>query len=191
MERREDPPPAAAGGIDARLTQLLTEYGRVVRAALGRLRLGDLGLDAAEIEQDVRIRLWRGLADERPIRDVASYVYRVASTAAIDALRRVRARREEPLDLSAYPGREASGDAEAAAVGRLDRRELLRQVEEALSGLSADRRRAVELHLQGFGSGDIGTLLGWTEPRARNLVYRGLAELRSILRDKGVDDAGE
>lgn len=191
MERPEHPPPAAAGGIDARLTQLLNEYGRVVRAALGRLRLGELGLDAAEIEQDVRIRLWRGLADERPIRDVASYVYRVASTAAIDALRRVRARREDPLDGSEPPRGETSGDAESAAVGRLDRRELLRRVEEALSGLSADRRRAVELHLQGFGSAEVAALQGWTEPRARNLVYRGLAELRASLRDRGIDYAGE
>jgi len=42
----------------------------------------------------------------------------------------------------------------------------------------------------GYGSGEIGALMGWTEPRARNLVYRGLADLREALSRRGVGPEG-
>jgi DNA-directed RNA polymerase specialized sigma24 family protein len=43
----------------------------------------------------------------------------------------------------------------------------------------------VQLHLQGFGTADIGRLLDMTEATARNLVYRGLDELRERLKTEG------
>jgi DNA-directed RNA polymerase specialized sigma24 family protein len=43
------------------------------------------------------------------------------------------------------------------------------------------------LHLEGMTTQEIGNLLGWTEPKARNLVYRGLQDLREQLRAEGVD----
>ena len=43
-----------------------------------------------------------------------------------------------------------------------------------------NRRRAVGLHLRGFTSTEIAQLLGWTEPKARNLTHRGLKDLREL-----------
>jgi len=46
----------------------------------------------------------------------------------------------------------------------------------------------VQLHLQGFSTMQIGVLLGISEAAARNLVYRGLDELRVQLRAQGWSD---
>ncbi|MGH9199086.1 MAG: hypothetical protein ACRD1T_25575, partial [Acidimicrobiia bacterium] len=40
---------------------------------------------------------------------------------------------------------------------------------------------------QRFTNQEIADLLGWSEPKARNLLYRGLKELRSRLRLLGIE----
>jgi DNA-directed RNA polymerase specialized sigma24 family protein len=53
--------------------------------------------------------------------------------------------------------------------------------------LPDNRRRAVGLHLEGLTSQEIADLLGWSEPKARNLVYRGLKDVREQLQAEGID----
>jgi RNA polymerase sigma-70 factor (ECF subfamily) len=61
------------------------------------------------------------------------------------------------------------------------------KVRTALAGLQENRRRAVGMHLQGMTTEEIGRMAGWTEAKARNLVYRGLSDLRKELKGMGVD----
>jgi len=170
--------------VDARLEQLLDEYGSFLRSAVRRLCPATLGVRAEEIEQDARIRLWQALKRERKIDDPASYLYRIAATAAIDAVRRVRARRElqmepeagdqpGPADVAVSP----SPTPEELTAGR----EITDRIAAALARLPDNRRRAVGLHLRGYTSTEIASLLGWTEPKARNLTHRGLKDLRELL----------
>jgi RNA polymerase sigma-70 factor (ECF subfamily) len=179
--------------VGARLDELLTAYGAFLRNAVRRLCPTALGVTVDEIEQDARIRLWHALKRERNITDPASYLYRIAATAAIDAMRRVRARREHQLDEATGDGH---ADAPAAtplmAVPRSPEeltadRQKGQRIREVLSRLAANRRRAVGLHLQGFTSTEIGRLLGWSEPKARNLTHRGLKDLRDLLKLEGLD----
>ena len=65
--------------------------------------------------------------------------------------------------------------------------EIGRKVERALAGLGPDRSTAVRLHLQGFTLEEMARLLAWTEPRARNLLYRGLRDLRNALAREGIE----
>ena len=152
-----------------------------------------LGIDPAEVEQEVLLRVWRALERESELRAPASFLYRVVATALVDAVRRRRARPEEPLmsesdeSGSAREPRAAAPSPEEAA----RRSELLAVVERQLAALSDRRRLAVRLHLQGFDTTEIGRLAGWSEPSARNLVYRGLEQLRCRLREQGIDYASD
>ncbi len=179
--------------LDARLHTLLDEYGHVLRRAIALTARGG-GVDVDDVEQEARVRIWKALRRQRELAKPASFFYRVAVTTTIDALRRLRARREESLEAS-RPGtgvgrgprtrrfeliRDPAASPEAAASSR----QKLDQVGEALSCLPANRRRAVGLHLQGFNTREISELLGWTEPKARNLLYRGLKTLRTQLSER-------
>lgn len=168
----------------------------MLRDAVARVCHGPLGLQRDEIEQEAKIRLWRTLRRETTVVDLRLYLHRIVATAAIDAMRQVRSRKEVPLEPSDpdSPGTSTlahtpSGgpSPERIAVGR----ELVGRARQILANMPANRRRAVNLHLQGFTAQEIANLLGWSEPKARNLVYRGLADLRDDLEsdqsEKGVE----
>jgi RNA polymerase sigma-70 factor (ECF subfamily) len=55
--------------------------------------------------------------------------------------------------------------------------------------LAESRRAVVRMHLAGYERHEIGDLLGWTEAKTRNLLYRGLADLREILESWGIGPA--
>jgi RNA polymerase sigma factor (sigma-70 family) len=173
----------------------MAEFGTLLRQAVARACPRDRGIQIADVEQDARIRLWRALQSEREIADLASYIYKIAVTATIDAIRRAKARREEQLQEGlpeddragemALPSRDASPEEEASG------RSLARAVDTALTTLADNRRRAVGLYLQGLTTREIGNVLGWTEAKARNLAYRGLDDLRAELKRMGIEhDAG-
>jgi RNA polymerase sigma-70 factor (ECF subfamily) len=64
--------------------------------------------------------------------------------------------------------------------------ELAAQIERALEAIPESRRRVVRMYLVGYNSTEIGALMGWSEAKARNLLYRGLGDLRERLADVGV-----
>src|SRR5262249_8251773 len=151
--------------VDTRFNELLAEYRSFLRSTVARLCPSMTGVTADEIEQEALIRLWRALARKRTITDPASYLYRIAATAAIDAVRRVRARRETQLvsagdSVSAEDSAHGSGPtAPPSPEQQVLDRELASRVQSAIRCLSVNRRRAVTLHLRGFSSTEIGKLL--------------------------------
>jgi len=145
------------------------------------------------LEQDARLRLLAALRRESEIHDLASYIYRVAASATIDAIRRLKARREEQLDPGGdgEPGLELPVEAAGSGERALERRRLLEKVEAVVDGLEARRGQVVRLHAQGFTTVEMARLMGTTEPAARNLLHRALKELRQRLRERGLTYAGD
>ena len=179
--------PTSKPPLERTLEALLVEHRARLRAAIARHCTARTGLDADEVEQEVRIRLWKALASETVIDHPASYLHRVTLSVIVDLLRKRQARPDcdpvtAPDNLRAPsidardPQRLALQDAAAAA--------LLA----ALGGLPERRRRPVQLHLQGFTTVQVARLLAISEAAARNLVYRGMDELRARLRAQGWDD---
>jgi len=179
--------------LEERFNLVVEEFGVLLRRAIVRFCPRDKGLQFDDIEQEARLRLWRALQDEREVTNYASYLYRIAATATIDALRRVQARHEEQLEIL-IDQRTDDGDIMLAPAPVKDSperlaesREAVDKVMSAVAKLPDAQRRAVGMYLQGMTSQDVADLMGWSEPKARNLVYRGLKELRKSLREEGID----
>lgn len=173
-----------ADAISSALESIVARFGAMVRSVGARHRLSEADVD--EVLQEVRIRLWRTFPESEQIERVnASYVYRTAASAALDLLRRRRgkaAQRTESVD--------ARGDAlppdRREPHGELEGRELTEQIVRALGSIPASRRPVVRMYLAGYTREEIGRLLGWTEAKTRNLLYRGLADLRRRLGEIGI-----
>lgn len=169
-------PPREVESIVARYARMLGSVGR--RRGLSDDEIGDL-------IQEVRIRLWRALESDAGRAIQTSYVYRAALSAAIDLIRRRRARPEESLEDRAV-------EAEPPALERLqpdqalEQAELGERIQRAVSDLPEPRDVVVRLYLSGYGREEIAALMDWTEPKVRNLLYRGLADLRAKLLAQGI-----
>jgi RNA polymerase sigma-70 factor (ECF subfamily) len=176
----------AGPGVDrasSAIEALVTRFRTMVRSVGARRGLVEADLD--EVMQDVRIRLWQAGEGGKTLEELgASYLYHVATSAALDLLRRRRARRANDTD-DIREQTELTTDT-ASPHDALEARELASQIDAAIDTLAIDRRVAVRFHLAGYDRTDIARMLGWTEARTRNLLYRGLDDLRRRLTDMGI-----
>jgi len=168
------------------LEAVITRFAGMVRQVGWRHRLSDT--DIEEVMQEVRIRLWRAhqtadAASEQIAKAPASYVYRTALSAALDLLRRRRARRTDHMvELDERLSAASSDEPE----NRLEATELAAHVARAIDMIPASRRPVVRMYLAGYPREEIAALMGWSEGKTRNLLYRGLADLRERLTEMGI-----
>lgn len=169
--------------VSSAIEALIARFRTLVRSVGARRGLVEADLD--EVLQDVRIRLWQAGEGGKTLEELgSSYLYHVATSAALDLLRRRRARRaadSEDIDERTELRTEKLSPHDA-----VEARELAAQIDAAIDTLSIDRRVAVRFHLAGYDREDIARMLGWTEARTRNLLYRGLDDLRRRLTDMGI-----
>jgi RNA polymerase sigma-70 factor (ECF subfamily) len=172
---------------------ILDRYDQFLRSTIARICPKDLGLQFADIQQEARIQLWRVIESEREISHPGSYIYRIAVSVTIKAVHRAKARREEQLRL-AHGEDEPAGPVDSLATDLAqspeavaERRQLIEKIERALGRLPENRRLAVGLYLKGMTTQEVADLMGWSEPKARNLVYRGLSDLRTLLQAEGIE----
>lgn len=165
---------------------VLKRFEAMVRQVGRRYRLDESDVD--EVVQEVRIRLWRAQRTSEQIGEVStSYVYRTASSAALDVIRRRRSRRaEHHQSLDDVGAAVALAEPAPDPHGVLEGSEVAEQVARALETIPASRRPVVKMYLTGHPREEIAELMGWTEGKTRNLLYRGLADLRERLQEMGV-----
>ena len=176
--------PAVTTTPRERFEELVRQYGRLVMAAVSRVA-GRSGANLREdIAQDVLLALWKQVEREQSIDHPASYVYRAAVRATVRVVRRERRRAGEP-----WPETERDEPIAAPAAfdphATVEDRERAALLEAGLLTLAPDRGRAVRAHLSGFDAREIMALYGWTYQKTRNLVARGMADLRAELRTRG------
>ena len=169
-------------GAEERLAVLVRDYGRLIAHAIRHVVGASSRFDVEDVEQQVHVALWKQLRREQTIDHPASYVYKAAVREAVRALRRHRARAEEPLE-NAAP--EIAGP-ESRPERLTEARSMQQQLTEALLTMQPDRARAVRAHLAGFTVDEMMDLYDWTYERARNLIARGMGDLRAELRSRGL-----
>lgn len=176
-------PDALAPSLDGTLAR----FERTLRSVGRRFRLQDTDFD--ELVQEVRIRLWRAEERESGSPSTASYVWKTAEAAAIDLFRRRRTR-DAHANRLALEGTDMRGTQPPGAAKALEEAELVNEVTRAVSELQESRRVPVRMHLAGYRRDEIAEALGWSEPKTRNLIYRGLADLRALLLARGIGPRG-
>ena len=142
-----------------------------------------LAADRDDIVQNACMRLLKISSEPEQSREFsASYLWRTAHSAVMDEIRR-RLRQhsvpeEEAADVPSPEGTPESGRAD---------HEIGEAIVEALGQLGESRRRAVALHLFGYRLDESARMLGWDAKRLANMRYRGLEELRELLKRRGLE----
>lgn len=146
------------------------------------LRMTNDPEDAADVTQEVFLRLWRALPSFRGESALSTWLYRLTDNAAIDLLRREKKRRgtlsldddDVPALLPADPGPSPQEQAE--------RSETRRQVAEGLARLSEEHRRVLILReLDGLSYQEIAAILRLNPGTVKSRIARARMALADIL----------
>ena len=151
--------------------RLLDRYSRVFGAAIRRVCRGRYEQLIPDVEQEIRLALWKRLQNEDEIRNPSSYLYKMALTTAALVVRRQKQETDLP-DPEAHPAHEPR------AVPGLMPAEARRLIDEITQTLSLEQRQAVAAYAAGFNHQEVARLYGWTPSTARHRIYRGLDTLR-------------
>jgi RNA polymerase sigma-70 factor, ECF subfamily len=162
---------AAASGDRAALERLLDRHADLVHAVCRRI-VADPD-DALDATQEALIAVARGISRFDGRSRFTTWIYRIATNAAIDELRR-RKRRPVPHDSLPEPTRPQT-DATGAVDARLD-------VDAALQRVPEDFRVAVVLRdLCDLDYAEISEVLGVPPGTVRSRIARGRAALHAEL----------
>jgi RNA polymerase sigma factor (sigma-70 family) len=159
---------------------IIDNYAQFIRIQVHKYNLYRYGLDPEDILQDVKIRIWKLICDEKTISNYPSYIKKIVNSSVIDQLRKCR--REEGLFKNEKLIRIAELE-QAYSKEAAHNRNLEDIVGKAVEMLMDSRRQVMKLYLLNLSLLEIAGYLNWSQDKTRNLLYRGLSDLKDILKD--------
>ena len=166
------------------LQDILDRFSGLIRIHIIRFNPQRFGLDPDDISQEIRIRIWRLIQHEKNIKNYPSYIKKIVNSAVIDLLRKQK--RDEGILAKEKQMRVSETKKNYPAA--LSPEEAFRDtVAQAVESLIESRRKVVRLHLLDMTIEEISTFYNWSSNKTRNLLYRGLSDLKKILKVKGIE----
>lgn len=165
----------AAGGDQPAFAELMTRHRPRLYAVCRRITTHDQ--DAQEALQETMIIAWKRLGEFDGRSAVGTWLYRVATNAAIDEVRR-RKRAPEPTDAGSMPEPTPARGADRGVVARMD-------VDRALAALPPQYRAVVVLReLCDLTYAEIAELRDIPIDTVKSQLSRGRQALVELLSDR-------
>ena len=174
---------AAQKGDQEAFAQLVRRYEKRVYALTSRMCRNPS--DAEEAAQEAFLSAWQGLAFFRGDSSFSTWLYRLASNACVDLLRR-EGRHQSSVSLDDEDAAIDLPDHSLSPHDEAERSELRRQIEEGLAALPPDYRQVLilrELHQQTYD--EISAILALDIGTVKSRINRGRKRLRKILLESG------
>ncbi len=144
--------------------------------------------DAADLTQEVFLSAWRSLSRFQEQSSFGTWVYRMATNASIDFLRREKRRQVLSMTMEEdSEERQAQVPDERYSPHRLlEQKEARQAVADALAALSPEHRQVLVLReMEGLSYQEIGQLLDLEEGTVKSRIARARLALRDFLIKSG------
>ena len=174
---------AAQTGDQSAFEQLVRLYEKRVYALTSRMCRNSA--DAEEAAQEAFLAAWQGLPFFRGDSSFSTWLYRLASNACVDILRR-EGRRQPNLSLDDEDAATDLPDGSLSPHDEAERSELRQQIEDGLAALPPDYRQVLilrELHQRSYD--EIADILSLDLGTVKSRINRGRKRLRKILLESG------
>lgn len=158
---------------------ILDRHAQFINYQVFTFNLPKHGLDPEDIIQDIKIRIWNLICKEKVIKNHRPYIRKIIYSSIIDQFRKHR-REEDFYRLEAH--RHVSELESPYNKESLRKTALAENVGKAVDRLIETRRQVVKLYLLNLNIREIADYLGMSQDRIRNLLYRGLADLRKLIK---------
>jgi len=162
---------------------ILEKFSGSIKASILKFGLEKRGIDPEDVFQEVKIKIWKKFAHEKNVSNHSSYIRRVVNSTLIDHVR--KSRRQDKLihhEKQKWLLEEKCSPEEPAQDNV-----FWEMVGEAAESLMESRRKVVKLFLSNLTIDEISLTLNWTKDKTRNLLYRGLSDLKRKLKERGIE----
>jgi RNA polymerase sigma-70 factor (ECF subfamily) len=163
---------------------VINKFTRFIKGNLYKFNLPKEGIDPDDVFQEVRIKIWKLLNDEKKIANYSSYIKKIVDSSVIDHIRKMR--RERALILQ-QKHKTISEWKSTYEIGNIYDKNIKKIVSETVESLLESRRKVVKLYLLNLTIEEISTLFCWSRDKTRNLLYRGLSDLKKALKEKDIE----
>jgi len=163
---------------------IISRFSRFVKANIQKFNVQKSGIDPDDILQEVKIKIWKLLEDEKKIENYASYIRKIIDSSIIDQLRRTK--REKGIFIN-EKHKLVSEQKSNYLINISSDKNAKEIIGRAVESLIESRRKAVKMFLLNMTIEEIAVYFKWTRDKTRNLLYRGLSDLKKILREKGIE----
>jgi len=171
-------------GKQGEFEALLEKFADFIRIHISKFNLPKFGLDPEDISQEIRIKIWKLLNTEKVISNYPSYIKKIVYSSVIDLLRKWK--REEGIFIQEKQRKIAETKLDYVADCNKEA-QIKEIIAEAINSLIESRRKVVKLFLLDMNIEEISAFYSWSQNKTRNLLYRGLSDLKNVLKDKDVD----
>jgi len=163
---------------------IINRFSRFVKANIYKFNIQKNGIDPDDILQEVKIKIWKILEDEKKIKNYASYIRKIVNSSVIDQIRKLRREKGIFIHEKHKWVSEQKRNYITDISHDINAKEIISQ---AVDSLIESRRKVVKLYLFNMTIEEIATFLKWSKDKTRNLLYRGLSDLKKRLREKGIE----
>jgi RNA polymerase sigma factor (sigma-70 family) len=170
---------------DKELAAIIERFSGYIRANILKYNPRKFGIEIDDVLQDVKIKIWKIIRHEKKIANYSSYIKKIVDTSIIDQFRKLK--REEGVYLFEKNRKIAESRQSIPGTALYAEMDLKDLVGKAVNGLIESRRRVVKLYLLNMSIEEISLYFNWSKDKTRNLLYRGLTDLKKILKEKNID----
>jgi len=163
---------------------ILNKFSSFAKANIQKFNVQKNGIDPDDILQEVKIKIWKILNDEKKIKNYASYIRKIVNSSVIDQIRKLR--REKGIFF--YEKHRWISEHKRNYITDISCDINIKEIiVQAIDSLIESRRKVVKLFLLNMTIEEIANFLKWSKDKTRNLLYRGLSDLKMKLRENGIE----
>ena len=167
------------------LEEIFTRFSSFIRSNIYKYNPNKFGFEIDDILQDVKIKLWKIVNDEKKITNYSSYIKKVVDSSIIDHFRKFK--REEGVYLFEKSKHIAEYNNTYTSELLYEEMDIKDVIGKAVEGLIETRKKVVKLYLLNMSIEEIALYFNWSNDKTRNLLYRGLSDLKKILKENNID----
>ena len=182
----------AAKGEEAAFSSLMERYEKLVFNLAYQYTQNRE--DAADVSQEVFLKLWRTLATFRGESSFSTWIFRITQNSALDLLRKRAGNATVSLTMEDEDGDETGRErdlvdltVEHDPAASVERSERAAAVREAIASLRADHREILILReMQGYSYTEIAEMLGLELGTVKSRINRARIQVKEFLETRNI-----
>ncbi|MFO7865833.1 MAG: RNA polymerase sigma factor [Candidatus Aminicenantes bacterium] len=168
-----------------KFNRLINDFAQCIQFHIHKYDPQKIGIDPEDISQEIKIKLWKIINKKQKIYNQSAYIKKIVNSTVIDFIRKKR--REEGM-IKNEKQKKISEIKKPYFENEIDTEEFNQIIDQKLNSLIDSRRKVVKLFLLNMTIDEISIFFNWSQNKTRNLLYRGLADLKKSLKENSAEE---